>query len=73
MTKTSADTMKTESHNLEEIVALGLYRNKKKKIMKIIDTINEKYGGERKSIEEVRKSLSKIDGSMSDYIISERE
>ncbi|MFW6142348.1 MAG: hypothetical protein ACOC53_07300 [Candidatus Saliniplasma sp.] len=62
-----------KSHNLEEIIALGMYRHKKKKMMKIIDKINEMHCGKNLSIEEVRKSLSKIDGSMSDYIISERE
>ncbi len=41
-------------------------------MMETIDNINEMYGGKNKSIEEVRKSLSKIDESMSDYIISER-
>ncbi|MFO7991121.1 MAG: hypothetical protein R6U61_02365 [Thermoplasmata archaeon] len=62
-----------ESHNLEEIIALGMYRHRKEKIMKIFDKIIMMYGGKNRSIEEIRKSLSKIDESMSDYIISERE
>lgn len=62
-----------ESHDLEELIALGLYRHKKEKILKMIDRIIDKKEGEKKSIEEIRDSLSKIDESMSEYIISERE
>ncbi len=71
MSKTGLET--GESQNLEELIALGLYRHKKEKILKMIDRIIDKKEGEKKSIEEIRESLSKIDESMSDYIISERE
>ncbi len=66
------DTKDKKSHNLEELVAMGMYKAKKDKIMKMLQKIEE-YGGEKKSIEEIRTTSSKIDSSMSDYIISERE
>ncbi|MFO7792744.1 MAG: hypothetical protein ACQEQM_08555 [Thermoplasmatota archaeon] len=73
MSNIDIDHQKSKSHNLEEVIALGMYRHKKEKMMEIIDKINERYGGKSLSIEEVRESLARIDGSMSDYIISERE
>ncbi len=68
-----ADLETRDSHNLEELIALGLYKHKKERILKMIDSILEEKDGEKKSIKEIRESLSKIDESMSDYIISERE
>lgn len=38
----------------------------------MIDNILDKIDGKKKSIGEIREILSKIDESMSDYIISER-
>ena len=65
-------TKRKKSHNLEETIAMGLYKNKMDRIIKIIDII-ESRGGERKSIDEIRKTWSKVGGSMSDFVISERE
>ncbi|MFW6196890.1 MAG: hypothetical protein ACOC5D_06105 [Thermoplasmatota archaeon] len=41
--------------------------------MKMIEEITEKQDGEVRSIKELRNKTSKIDDSMSDYVISERE
>ncbi|MFP3872758.1 MAG: hypothetical protein ACLFVL_07775 [Candidatus Aenigmatarchaeota archaeon] len=73
MSETNAKLKKSKSYSLEERIALGLYRNRKEKIMKTIEEITEKHDGEEKSIKELRKKTSKIDGSMSDYVIAERE
>lgn len=40
--------------------------------MKMIEEITEKKGGEGRSIKELRNKTSKIDDSMSDFVISER-
>lgn len=73
MSKTSAKSPESRHYSLEELIALGLYQNKKERIMKTIEEITEKQGGKEKSIEEVRKKTSKTEGSMSDYVISERD
>ncbi|MFW6144257.1 MAG: hypothetical protein ACOC55_01620 [Candidatus Natronoplasma sp.] len=59
-------------HSLEELIAMSMYEAKKDKIKKMREKI-EKCGGEKKSIDEIRKTLSKIEGSMSDFVVSERE
>jgi len=40
--------------------------------MKKIEEIVEELDGEEKSIKELRKMTSKIDGPMSDYVIEQR-
>lgn len=42
-------------------------------MMKKIEEIIKEIDGDEKSIKELRKMTSKIDGSMSDYVIAERE
>jgi len=49
-----------------------MYKAKKDKIVKMLQKIEES-GGEKKDIEEIRETTSKIDSSMSDFVISERE
>lgn len=58
-------------HNLEELIAMNMYKAEKEKIKMIREKI-EKCGGEKKSIEEIRKTLSKVEGSMSDFVIEQR-